>query len=134
MDNNKFVIPLITLDDIISHLQTLNIHKSMGSDGIGARFLHDAGKNIAEVLLNIINTSLLEGVYPNEWKMAKVSPLFKSGNVSDINNYRPISVLNCFSKIIEKHVHKHFYEYLNQNEVLSSVQSGFLSNLSDFFN
>ena len=57
--------------------------------------------------------------------MAKVSPLFKSGNVSDINNYRPISVLNCVSKIIEKHVHKHFYEYLNQNELLSSVQSGF---------
>ena len=38
---------------------------------------------------------------------------------------KPISVLNCVSKIIEKHVHKHFYEYLNQNELLSSVQSGF---------
>ena len=78
-------------------------------------FLHDTGKNIAEVLLNIINTSLLEGVNPNEWKMAKFSPLFKSGNVSDINNYPPISVLNCVSKIIEKHVHKHFYEYFKMN-------------------
>ena len=60
---------------------------------------------IASPLTRIINISLSEGVVPQEWKRARVTPLFKKGVATDMDNYRPISVLPAASKVLERVVH-----------------------------
>ena len=59
------------------------------------------------------------------WKEAKVTPLFKTGNKEDVNNYRPISILPTLSKLIEKWVERQFSQYLNDFNLLHKSQSGF---------
>ena len=59
--------------------------------------------------------------------MARVTPVFKKGEKSDLNNYRPISVIPVVSKVFEKIVYDQLYQYLNDNQLLSSCQSGFRS-------
>ena len=59
--------------------------------------------------------------------MAKVSPIFKNGFKSDLNNYRPISVIPTVAKSFEKIIYDQLYQYLNENSLLNSGQSGFRS-------
>jgi hypothetical protein len=81
--------------------------------------------NISSPLIHIFNCSLITGIVPEKMKVAKVIPIFKSGNVNDINNYRPISLLCSFSKILEKIVANRLIKYLNNNNLISLNQFGF---------
>ena len=79
-------------------------------------------------LFNVyINQSLLTGIYPSDWKLAKVTPIFKNGSKTDLNNYRPISVIPAVAKIFEKIIYDQLYNYLSVNDLLTSCQSGFRS-------
>ena len=69
--------------------------------------------------------SNITGIFPDEWKLARVSPIYKEGAKSDPNNYRPISVLPVISKLIERVVFDQFYEYLIVHDLLADTQSGF---------
>ena len=62
---------------------------------------------------------------PDEWKQAKVIPLYKSGCLEVMDNYRPISILPVISEIAETAVNVQLQQYLTQHNLLSSVQSGF---------
>jgi len=64
---------------------------------------------------------------PNKLKVAKISPIFKNGDKKQVTNYRPISLLSCFSKLLEKIVHIRLSNYLESNNKLSSFQFGFCS-------
>ena len=64
---------------------------------------------------------------PDEWKLARVTPIFKKGKRDDPNNYRPISVIPTFAEIFEKCICDQISEYLNANNLLSYCQSGFRS-------
>ena len=85
---------------------------------------------ICRSLAHICNLSLVTATFPSDWKLAKVTPIYKDGCKSDVGNYRPISVLNIISKIIERAVHNQLYEYLTMCNILSPSQSGFRSNHS----
>jgi len=87
----------------IIHL--LNINKSCGLDGIEVKFLRIATEVLALPLTDLINCCLKHGVFPDCLKIARVTPVFKSGNRHYIINYRPISLLSNFSKILEKIVY-----------------------------
>ena len=67
------------------------------------------------------------GIFPQEWKCAKVIPLFKEGNHSDLNNYRPISIVPIVAKVFERIIYDQVYGYLTENNLISSQQSGFRS-------
>jgi hypothetical protein len=73
-------------------------------------------------LSKIFNKSPSSGVFPDELKDAKITPIFKSGVRSEVNNYRPISVLSVIAKIFEKIVFNQFYEYFSSNDLLSTNQ------------
>ena len=73
----------------------------------------------------LFGKSIEKEVFPNALKIARVTPLFKSGDPSDISNYRPISVLVCFSKILERIMYKRLYKYLTTEKLLYSKQFGF---------
>ena len=74
---------------------------------------------------NITNSSFLQGVFPSQLKVAKVVPIHKSGSKTNVENYRPISLLSVFSKFFEKLMHHRVYDFLQRNNSLSDLQFGF---------
>jgi len=81
-------------------------------------------------LIYIFNKILSTGVFPDRIKFSEVRPLFKKGDKTEFSNYRPISLLTSFSKIIEKIIFKRLYNYLNDNNILVDHQYGFRKKLS----
>ena len=63
--------------------------------------------------------------FPDSLKIAKVTPVYKSGNSSSLSNYRPVSVLPCFSKMLERIMYTRLYNHLQENKILYSKQFGF---------
>ena len=76
-------------------------------------------------LTHIINNSIKEGVFPSELKLARVVPLLKSGDSSQITNYRPISILSFFSKIFERIMYNHIVDFMDSNCSIYKYQFGF---------
>ena len=76
-------------------------------------------------LMNIFSQSLSTRIFRDKVKIAKVSPIFKNGKKSIASNYRPISVLPCFSKILERIMYNRPYSYLTENNILFNKQFGF---------
>ena len=77
------------------------------------------------VLKHIFNISLAKGVFPDKLKIARVTPIFKKGNNTAVTNYRPISVLPCFSKLLERKMYNRLYKFLLENNILYQKQFGF---------
>lgn len=96
-----------------------------GHDNINVSLLKNNIQILIKPLTHLINLSLMSGVFPEFLKLAKVFPLFKSGNPTDKNNYRPISLLSVFSKILERIVKEQLMIYLNRNNILCECQYGF---------
>ena len=115
---------------VIKQLSTLKTNKSTGLDRISARLLKDAATVIAPTLTQIFNHSLKSSTFPQIWKDGKVTPIFKSGDHSNMSNYRPITVLPILSKILERFVHKQIYNHLSENNILSPQQFGSRPKLS----
>jgi len=111
----------------IKHLRKTN---SVGADGIAHRFINDSLPAIAYYLTVIINTSIVTGVYPSLWKHGIITPIFKSGDRDEINNYRPITILPIISKVLEKIVANQLTSFLEENNLISNTQHGFRSKLS----
>ena len=76
------------------------------------------------------NRLLEVSTFPSILKCGKVTALFKGGDRTDCNNYRPITVIPTFSKILERAVHQQLYEFLSANELLTPNQFGFRPKLS----
>ncbi len=124
-EEKTFSIPAITTNYVAKQLLKLDVSKAKGMDNISPFFLKSSARIIAPSLTHILNLSLSKGVFPQTWKCAKVTPLHKKGAKDEVDNYRPISVLSCISKIIERHVHDTLYSFLNDNSLLFEGQSGF---------
>ena len=82
---------------------------------------------MAVSLCDLFNKSLVSGVFPNDWKCARVTPLFKQGEPSDLNNYRPISVISVIAKVFERTIYDQLYNFLTNEDLISNHQSGFRS-------
>lgn len=114
-------------DEVVNIIKELKINKSVGYDNISSRVIKSVSHLIASPLSCLCNLSFQTGTFPSRLKIAKVTPLHKSDDKRCINNYRPISVLPVFSKIIEKLMHIRLAKFLNKNNSLSPSQFGFRS-------
>ena len=121
----QFNIPVITVEETKKQIDKLSPSKATGPDGISVKVLKPISPVFAEPLTRLFNLSITKGVFPNKWKTARVSPLFKDGSHDNRCNYRPISVLPVFSKLLEKHVARSFMDYLVKNGLLYDLQSAF---------
>ena len=98
--------------------------KSVGPYSIAIRLLKSLGKPFSEAFSLIVNDSFSNGTYPSKLKVGKVVALHKKGASDYPSNYRPISLLSIFSKIIGKLMHKRLYDFL-ENNVIDPLQFGF---------
>ena len=105
----------------------INSLKNKATSDLGIKPLKFVSSEISPVLSYLISSSLQQGIFPTKLKCAKVIPLHKGGNSTNISNYRPISLLSCFSKIYEKVMHARLTKFLNENDIIFKSQYGFRS-------
>ncbi len=115
------------IHNIISSLKNTS---ACGVDEIPVSAIKSVSDHICPILANLINHSISEGIFPDSLKIAKILPIFKSGDKTLISNYRPISLLNTFSKIYEKVIFVRFEKFLNKYKILYDKQFGFRKNRS----
>jgi hypothetical protein len=122
---NAFSFENISIHDIKREIKNLEIGKSTGLDKISTKLVKQADETIFESLVYIFNLSLETGIFPDDWKHAKVTPIYKTDDKMLCENYRPISVISSIAKILEKLVSKQLNTFLNYNDIIVNNQSGF---------
>ena len=122
--SSMFLNPTNTFE-IRCIINQLNINKSCGSDGIEAKFIVLASEVLSPVLAILFNACFDFGIFPTCLKTAKVVPVYKVGDINEITNYRTISILFVFSKILEKLVHTRTLFFFKCHSVLTPTQYGF---------
>ena len=119
-------IPLLAVHEVGKFISSMKNKKSSGFDGISAKILKLTLPYIVDSLTYIYNLCIKHSVFPDQLKHAKVIALPKPNrDLSDVNNYRPISLLSSLSKPLEKHIHNHLLKYLESRQLLYAYQSGF---------
>ena len=99
--------------------------KKCGTDDYASLIMKENSHLLAQPISVLFNQSIVSGQFPNTLKSARIIPIHKKGPKTDVNNYRPISLLNIISKIFEKLMKTHLISFLNKNKVLSNRQFGF---------
>ena len=122
---NSFLLHHVTENFIFNELKKLNPQKSTGLDGINARFLRDGAIELKSVITFIVNLSISTNEVPTELKQARVRPIYKKDDRLQVRNYRPVSILNIVSKILERAIYVQLDKYLKDNNILYNHQSGF---------
>ena len=119
-----FIDPVVPCD-ITNTAHKLKSKSSFGHDEISTKLLKQTINNITLPITHIVDRSFITGIVPDQMKVAKVVPVFKSSDRSSIKNYRPISLLTSFSKLLEKIMYDKVMNFLNANNILYEHQYGF---------
>ena len=115
----------VTVSHVYHLLLGLSSNKATGIDKISCKIIKIAAPVISDTLTLIFNQAITISSFPDEWKTAKVIPVFKNGQRNMPGNYRPISVLPVISKIMERILYDQLYNYLTKSKLLSDSQFGF---------
>ena len=137
-DQNKDILADVRLinepfkkTELSNVIKNVNLKSIPGSDEIPFLFYFHSPESTISYILNLINNSWTTNVIPNIWKTAIIKPILKPTKSSaDINSYRPISITNTISKIIEKMIVKRLNWFLDKNNLLNPHQAGFRKNFS----
>ena len=126
----KFEDSEFLTEDLNKIISELNNNKSTN---FSPKVLKKVSSIISPFLIKLFNKCYDQGYFPFELKTGKVIPIFKNkGDIIDISNYRPITMLSVFSKLFEKLIHKKLYRYLDSNNIINNSQFGFRAAHSTF--
>jgi hypothetical protein len=124
-DTGSFHISNIEEEEVSLVIKSLNEIKSPGYDEISVKAVKIAAPYIINILTHIFNHSVNTGEFPEKMKVAKLMALHKKDDKTNLENYRPISILPIFSKVFEKLVQGRLIKYLLNNNILNPSQFGF---------
>ena len=111
--------------EIIKCITELKNEKAPGKDGIKAETIKLIVDYIVKPICFVFNNVLESGIYPDKLKIAVIKPLFKHGDKTAIENYRPISLISNFSKILEKIIKNRLTKYVSKHNIVAETQYGF---------
>ena len=117
--SNTLTTIVVSEQDVLDVLNILDPNKAVGPDIISNKRLIAVKNEVAKPLCLLFNKSFQCKIFPNNWKIAFVIPLFKRGDKSLPSNYRPVFLLSCVSKCIEKIAFKYIFNHLVFNSLLS---------------
>jgi len=123
-DHSIFLDP-VDSEDVISIVKNIKPKTSSGQDEISPKLLICTISETVIPITHIINRSMETGIFPDALKCAKVIPIYKASDPSIMNNYRPVSLLPSFSKILERVMYNKLMNFLNFNNLLYRHQYGF---------
>ena len=106
----------VTEEELKRAFFSLKPKKTPGYDNINVNVVKKVYEELKSPLMQIFNLSLSTGIFPDKLKIAKLSPIFKNGEKNLVTNYRPVSVLPCFSKILKHIMYDRLYSYLTENK------------------
>ena len=129
-NKSKFTLKETTPDEIVKITNQLDSKKSGDIYSISPEIVKLSNQIVADALAIIFNRCIREGHFPDALKMAKIIPVHKADSVLTVSNYRPISLLPIFSKIMERLIYNQFIEYIEKYNILSDLQFGFQKNKS----
>ena len=121
---------IITEKAVLDKLNNLNTTKTPGSDKLHPRVLKELSKSLSKPLTYLFNKSIIDGKLPTDWKSANVSAIFKKGEKSDANNYRPVSLTSIICKVLESIIRDIMQDFLENLCLYSPCQHGFRKNRS----
>lgn len=125
-DNNDHINREFTLKEIMRSIDNLPNGKAAGSDAITNECLKNCPKQVISVIVQIFNTILNTGIFPEEWAMAILTPIYKKkGPKDDPGNYRGISLLNCTAKLFTGCLNDRLTDYLESTGSIGAEQAGF---------
>ena len=122
---NSFFISPTTDKEVSDIIKGLSDNKSNDIYGFSVKLIKIALPKIASILSSIFNNSFSQGKFPDKLKYASVTPIHKDGSKLLLSNYRPISILPLFSKILEKIMQVRLLSYLNRYNIIYEHQYGF---------
>lgn len=128
-DNNAFRIKTFQTKDIIHHINKLRNDCATGLDKLDTKLIKEIKHQIALPFTYICNLSITSGKFPRHFKSANIVPIYKSGDKNNPSNYRPISLLNVLTKVLENLVKIQLVDYLEKYKILSENQYGFRKNM-----
>ena len=108
----------MSINEVKDAFFSLQTNTSPVLDEISVDNIKSCFGSLSKSLLQIFRLSLEERIFPDDLKTAKVTPIFKVGDENDFGNYRPISVLSCFSKILEKIMYKRLFNHLSEHNLI----------------
>ena len=121
---------IITEEIVMKKLKSLDIEKSQGPDGLHPRMLKELACVIVPPLSYLFKRSVHEGIVPDRWKLANVTPIHKNGSKNNKKNYRPISLTSVLCKILESIIKENIMDYFSAHNLFTIEQHGFISGKS----
>ena len=115
----------VTEEEVLKVVKDINVSKSSGMDDVSSFIVKEAFLILISKVTYMFNLSIQSSTFPKMWKLASVIPIPKAGNLTNVKNYRPISLLPLPGKILEKLIHCQLSNYLETESLLSEDQYGF---------
>ena len=125
-EHPNFHLSEVSVDEVSRVIKSMRI-SGPGTDDISMKILKDGVDIVAPTFINM---SFRTGNYPDELKLAKITPVFKGGDKTKMENYRQISILNAVNKIVEKIVYSKLLKHAKDNNIFTPQQFGFLNSVS----
>ena len=131
---NSMFLNEMTINEVAKEITYNNTEKGFGIDRLSPKVLQCIANYIlSESLTHIFNYSFSTGKIPHELKVSLVMPVYRANDNKQLINYRPRSILTCFSKILEKLTYKRLLDYIEENSILNGHQYGVRSKHSTSF-
>ena len=121
----EFALVKVIDEEVNDIIAKLDENKANDSYDIPPKLIKLVRHTLSKPFSIIAHSSFTEGVFPEKLKFAKVTPIFKSKSKQEIGNYRPISILPIFSKILEKLMNHRLVQFLNKHKIIFEHQYGF---------
>ena len=120
-----FIFEHFSLSQVRKEINNINIYKSSGIENLSSRIIKDSFIALLSQIRHILNLSVKSMTFPGDWKKAKVVPIPKNKNPTDVGDLRPISLLPIIGKILERLVYNQLSKYLECYNLLTNKQNGF---------
>ena len=110
---------------MLKTIRALDVDKAHGQDNTSIRMIKLCDKSIIPAISLIYNNCISSGIFPNIWKKSNIVPVHEKGDKQVVDNYRPVSLLPIFGKILERLIFNSLFEFLHENNLVNKSQSGF---------
>jgi hypothetical protein len=129
--NPKFDFSKFSQIEVCKALNELDKDSSPGYIGIETVIFKESANELSSALTDLFNHCIKDSKIPEDWKISYVTPVYKGkGSKSELENYRPISIISPVAKIFEKLIAENISDYFESEKIIKSAQYGFRRNLS----